>query len=108
MLVTLSLAQQWEYFFPYTGIFLKRRMPLLFVVAQHPASPFLEASTVPPMSVSEALLADFLISPQMPSGSVVFDVERADLHCNRARDKTEHIHHFQHRETFTNTVAVKD
>lgn len=67
MLVTLSFAQQWEYLFSYAKIFLKQRMPLLFVVTQDPALPYLETSTMPPLSASEMLL-DFLISPHMSSG----------------------------------------
>lgn len=65
MLVTLLLAQQWEYFLSYTKIFLKQRMLLLFVVTQDPA--FLEISATHPMSVSETLLVEFLISPKMSS-----------------------------------------
>lgn len=68
MLVTLLLAQQWEYFLSYTKIFLKQRMPLLFVVTQDIALPFLETSAMPPMSVSETLLVEFLLSPKMSSG----------------------------------------
>lgn len=67
MLVTLLLAQQWEYFLSYTKIFLKQRMLLLFVVTQDPALPFLEISATHPMSVSETLLVEFLISPKMSS-----------------------------------------
>lgn len=68
MLVTLLFAQQWEYFLSYAKIFLKQRMPLLFVVTQDPALPFLETNTTPPMSVSETLLVEFLIFPKMSSG----------------------------------------
>lgn len=68
MLVTLLLAQQWEYFLSYAKIFLKQRMPLLFVVTQDSALPFLETTATPPMSVSETLLVDFLISPKTSLG----------------------------------------
>lgn len=64
MLVTLLLTQQWEYFLSYTKIFLKQRMLLLFVVTQDPALPFLETSTVPLMSLSGALLAEFFDGSQ--------------------------------------------
>lgn len=62
-------------------------MPLLFVVTQDPAFPFLETSITPPMSELQELFSSiFDTSQNVPRLNGIYVLERSGLNPNHALD----------------------